>query len=319
MAICMSKTIKQERLRWVSPIVNKEIKLSKAVKVCPYSQRSLERWVALYKRGGEEALEPKSTRPKTSPQETAIWLKEKIIGLRQERSLCALKLRWQLEDEGVLIHERTIGKILKVEGLLRRYRVRRTKYVYVKALRQPGELVEIDIKYVPGRVQNKRYYQYTAIDTASRWRYLAVYDEQSIAHSLLFLAEVQQRFPHPIKAVKTDNGIVFTNWGVGANKRSDRTIKRLHPLDLYCARHQIIHYLIDPGKPAQNGMVERSHRSDQESFYNHHKFKNFSILQKRLRLWNIEYNNLRHCGLKGLSPNQFLTEYQLTNPPNVCA
>jgi len=30
----------------------------------------------------------------------------------------------------------------------------------------PGELVEIDIKYVPNLVKNKRYYQFTAIDCA---------------------------------------------------------------------------------------------------------------------------------------------------------
>ena len=52
------------------PITNKEIKLNDAVKVCPYSKRSLERWLALFKKYGEVGLEPKSTRPKTNPKET---------------------------------------------------------------------------------------------------------------------------------------------------------------------------------------------------------------------------------------------------------
>lgn len=60
----MAKTIKEERLRWVLPIVKKEIKLVEVAEVCLYSQRSLERWLALYRNGGEEALEPKSTEPK---------------------------------------------------------------------------------------------------------------------------------------------------------------------------------------------------------------------------------------------------------------
>lgn len=51
----MSKTIKEERLRWVIPIVKKEVKLKDAAKVCPYSKRSLERWVAAYKQDGETA------------------------------------------------------------------------------------------------------------------------------------------------------------------------------------------------------------------------------------------------------------------------
>lgn len=50
----MPKTIKEERLRWVLPIYNKEIKLINAIKVCPHSQRSLERWLAAYCKYGED-------------------------------------------------------------------------------------------------------------------------------------------------------------------------------------------------------------------------------------------------------------------------
>ena len=75
----MAKTIKEERLRWVLPILNKEINLADAVKICPYSQRSLERWVSVYKKDGEVGLEPKSTEPKTQPSETLIRIKERVI------------------------------------------------------------------------------------------------------------------------------------------------------------------------------------------------------------------------------------------------
>ena len=78
MAIHMAKTIKEERLRWVLPIVNKEVRLKDVTKICPHGKRSLERWVAAFKRGGEEALEPKSTEPKTQPKETPIWKKETL-------------------------------------------------------------------------------------------------------------------------------------------------------------------------------------------------------------------------------------------------
>jgi transposase len=117
----MAKTIKGERLWWVLPIVKKEIKLCDAAKVRPYGKRSLERWMAAYKQGGEEALEPRSTRPKTSPKETPIRIKEEVIALRKETELCALKLHWRLEKQGVKVPPRTIGKILKEENLVRKY------------------------------------------------------------------------------------------------------------------------------------------------------------------------------------------------------
>ncbi len=131
--------------------------------------------------------------------------------------------------------------------------------------------------------------------------------------------EVMARFPHRILAIKTDNGSIFTNYYLGTNKRSDMTVKTLHPLDVFCQQHNIFHYLIDPGKPAQNGTVERSHRSDQETFYDRHKFKSFSDLREKLGQWNTKYNNLEHCGLNGKSPVEFLANYQSINPPNVPA
>ncbi len=123
--------------------------------------------------------------------------------------LCALKLSWELADEGVVIHPRTIGKIMKAEGMVRQYRVKRTKYKYIKAVRQPGDLVEIDVKYVPGTIENKRFFQYTAIDTASRWRHLAVYDAQSNSKSVRFLKDVMGLLPHKTSAIKTTTTYVI--------------------------------------------------------------------------------------------------------------
>ena len=315
----MAKTIKEERLRWVLPIVNREARLVDAVKVCPYGKRSIERWVALYKKKGEVGLEPQSTEPKRYRVETSIRLKERVIEIRKKTKKCAQKIHWQIEKEGFLIHARTIGKILKKEGLTRKYRVKKIHYKYIKAERRPGELIEIDVKYVPGKIAHERYFQYTAIDTASRWRYLEIFEEQSNYHSMIFLLRVREKFPYPIQAVKTDNGFVFTNRYTGTYKREDLSPRTLHAFDRVCAKHDIIHYLIDPGKPSQNGTVERSHREDQEKFYDQNTFTSAHDLQRKLKRWNMYYNNLEHCGLHGKSPNEFLAEYQLTNPPNVCA
>lgn len=317
MAIHMAETIKEERLRWVLPIVKKEIRLKDAARVCAYGKRTLERWVSAYKQHGETGLGPCSTRPKTNPKETPIHLKEKVIALRKQKKVCALKLKWKLAKQGVHLHERTIGKIIKAEGLVRKYRIKKVKYKYIKAPLKPGELMEIDVKYVPGPIAGHQYFQYTAIDCASRWRHLAVYDNQTNHHSILFLQEVLEKFPYRIKAIKTDNGSIFTNYYLGTYKRSDLSSRTLHALDRFCAVRGIIHYLIDPGKPAQNGKVERSHREDQEKFYERNSFRTFTDLQTKLKRWNSEYNNLEHCGLEGKTPNEMLADYQLTNAPNV--
>lgn len=302
----MPKTTSEEKYRWIKPILESDIKIKDMVKVCPFSERSLKYWLADYRKHGIEGLVNKSRRPKSQPNETPIRIKERIIELRKETKMCALKLHWQLQDEGVSLDTRTIGKIIKVEGLTRRYRTRKIKYEYIKIPLQPGEMFEIDIKYVPETIKDQRYYQFTAIDCATRWRYIKIYECMSNQNAILFLREVITKFPRRIKAIKTDNGAVFTNRYTGYSQSRNPLNPRIHPLDLECQRLNIIHYLIDPGKPAQNGRVERSHRSDQESFYDGNEFKSADELKYKISLWNNYYNNLKHCALNGLTPNQAL-------------
>ena len=302
----MPNSTQEEKLRWIRPIIDKKITIKNMALVCPFGERTLKDWLSKYRKYGLAGLENKSTRPKTQPHETPIRNKERVIELRNETNLAALKIHWLMGDEGALIHPRTAGRILKREGLTRRYRSRKEPPPRTKARLKPGELIEIDIKYVPRRIKGKRFYQYTAIDCASRWRFLKVYDQQSNVSSIDFLRELLVAFPYQIRAIKTDNGSMFTNRYTGYMKSADPFNPRLHAFDLECLRLGITHYLIDPGKPAQNGKVERSHRSDQESFYDKIKFSNEEDLRYKIKLWNMYYNDLKHCGLDGKTPNEAL-------------
>lgn len=304
----------EERFRWIKPILDKEITIKQMVKVCPFSERTLKYWLSRFRKQGLSGLADKSKRPKSQPNETPIRIKERIIELRKETKLCAKKLNYKLAKEDVLVSDRLIGKIIKQEGLVRKYRTRKLKYKYIKVPLAPGELIEVDIKYVPRRLKNRRYYQFTAIDCASRWRYLEIYDDMGNGNAIKFLNRLIEIAPFKIKAIKTDNGSCFTNRYTGYLKSSDPINPRLHPLDLECQRHNIIHYLIDPGKPAQNGKVERSHRTDQEMFYDRRNYKTVIELKRAIKQWNQIYNNLEHCSLNGLTPNEALERVQ-----NVCA
>jgi transposase InsO family protein len=310
MSKTMPKSTREEKYRWIKPILDKEITIKQMAKVCPFSERALKYWLANFKLGGMAGLENKSTRPRSQPNETPIRIKERIIELRNKTKLCAKKLNYKLKKENILIHDRTIGKIIKTEGLVRKYRIRKLKYKYIGLPLQPGELIEVDIKYVPKRLGNRRYYQFTAIDCASRWRYMQIYDDMGNGNAIKFLNELIDAASFKIRAIKTDNGSCFTNRYVGYQKSADPLNPRLHPLDLECQKLNIIHYLIDPGKPAQNGKVERSHRTDQEMFYDRRKFRTVLGLKLAVKKWNDQYNNLEHCALDGLTPNEALKKVQ---------
>jgi transposase len=315
----MPKDVLEERLRWILPIYRKEVKLVDVARICPHSKRSLERWLSNYRKHGSKGLFAISTRPKSHPNETPIRIKERVIELRRATRLSALKLHWKLEKKGIVIHERTVGKIIKKEFLTRRYRVRKIQYKYLRVPLKPGEMVEIDVKYVPEKLKNMRYFQFTAIDCATRWRYLKIYDEQTNTNSIRFLKELIEISPFKIRAVKTDNGFIFTNRYNGYLKSSTPNNPRLHGFDELCNELNIDHYLIDPGKPAQNGKVERSHRTDQEMFYDRVSFRSAEELKYKIKLWNMYYNDLEHCGLNGKTPNEMLSLIQNMRPTNVCA
>jgi len=303
----LPRNVLEERLRWVLPIVNKEIKLVDAARMFSGGRRTLERWAAAYKQFGEAGLLPKTTRPKSQPHETPIRIKERIIELRKETKLCAKKLNYKLEKENICVSDRLIGKVIKTEGLTRRYRTRKLKYKYIKVPLAKGDLVEVDIKYVPDLISGKQYYQFTAIDCASRWRSLKIYDDFGNGSAMAFLNSLIAVAPFRIRAIKTDNGASFTNRYTGYQKSADPLNQRLHPFDLECQKFNIIHYLIDPGKPNQNGKVERSHRTDQEMFYDRRRFASVLDLKEAIKNWNEVYNNLEHCALNGLTPNEALT------------
>jgi transposase InsO family protein len=160
-------------------------------------------------------------------------------------------------------------------------------------LQVPGRSVQLDVKFVPrvGRAR-QRFYQFTAIDEATRFRVLRIYDHDNTKTAIDFLREVQEHFPFAIQKIQTDNGSSFGpqfTW---------------HLSDL-----RISHRHIPPGCPDVNGKVERSHKTDSQEFYKGRHFKHKRDLARKLKRWETEYNEDRpHLALKGKTPAERLRE-----------
>jgi len=67
------------------------------------------------------------------------------------------------------------------------------------------------------------------------------------------------------------------------------------------------HVYIKPRSPQLNGKVERSHRSDQEEFYQLLSYKDDVDLNKKLDAWEQFYNfNRPHGAFNGKTPYEVL-------------
>jgi transposase InsO family protein len=118
---------------------------------------------------------------------------------------------------------------------------------------EPG-FVHIDIKYLPQMPdETQRRYLFVAIDRATRWVHVGLYDDQSEASAVNFLERVYEAAPMTITKVLTDNGSQFTDrFTSKAKEPSGR-----HHFDVRCKALDIEHRLCPPRHPQTNGMVER--------------------------------------------------------------
>jgi len=158
---------------------------------------------------------------------------------------------------------------------------------------------QMDVKYVPAACYSgsapQKFYQYTVIDEASRERFIYPYMEQSSYSTVDFLKRSIKYFGYKPYILQTDNGSEFTHL---------RKTSRIHPLDKLCNDLNITHQLIRPRTPQHNGKVERSHRNDQERFYNFLKFYCYDDLLIQMKSYLRRSNRIPMQVLNWKSPIQ---------------
>jgi len=155
------------------------------------------------------------------------------------------------------------------------------------------------LKRVAQRLRSVKYYQFTAIDKATGLKFARLYDDKSVTSSVDFLERALKFSPFPIRCVQTDNGTEFTYWFM-------RGVRKDHPFGAALRAADIDHRLIPVGCPQANGLVERTHRTDDEEFYKlNRSFRRCAVackdfhqqraaFKRYLRRFNLERPNVAH-------------------------
>ena len=300
------------RLKWVKLVLEKGFSRREVARLSDHSPNTISLWVKRYSEKGFEGLLDKSRAPFNHPNKYSKEIIDKILEIREKTGFCAQKIQKRLEKEyGIVVSSRGIGYVLKREGKTRKYKRRPKKERIKKSrIKEPGELIEMDIKYALKSYAGFWYFQYSAIDLITGIACGDIYELHSNLESLIFLKKIVRFYPFKIRGVKTDNDSVFTNRYTGYSKSSDPLNPRLHPFDLLCKELGITHYLIDPGKPSQNGKVERFHRICEEEFYQRESFKDLNSLRKKFRDFLYWFNNERESlALDCLTPLEKLQTF----------
>ena len=275
------------------------------------NRQYIYRWKNRYN-GSIESLRCRSRRPHHHPNQHTPSEIKLIYNTRRRNPNAGLVILWvKLMQKGYKRSITGLYRFLRRQGIMA-VKVPNPKYVpkpYEK-MHYPGQRVQVDVKFVPAiclvnEAKGQKFYQYTAIDEYSRWRFVEAFEEHNSYSSAQFLEHLIKAFPYPIECVQTDNGQEFTK-RFGSYGGSEK----LTVFQIRLAEYGIKHKLIRPFTPRHNGKVERSHRKDNERFYATHTFYSFDDFSKQLKLYNRRgYNNFPMRPLDWKTTNEVLRNF----------
>lgn len=268
------------------------------------SKASLMRWNKKYDETRESLTDkshrPHSQHPKAHTEEELKWIRD-YHRRNPQISICELygKLR---TDKAYSRHPLSLYRVFIRLGYRDKPESTKKKSKHLQQYETPGKIGkkwQMDVKYVPTACftngAEERFYQYTMIDEASRERFIYPYKEQSGYSTVDFIKRAIRYFGYKPEIIQTDNGAEFTNFS---------NTERVHAMDVLCQELGITHKLIRPRTPWHNGKVERSHRNDQERFYNYLSFYSYEDLINQMKNWLYRSNRIPMAVLGWMSPYQ---------------
>ena len=280
-------------------VIKAAIRIKSVKQVCDLfnvPRSTFYEWKKKYDKDGFEGLRRQIPVENNHPQRLADNVVDKILELRKEYQLGAIRITWYLERyHGIKTSESSVYRTLVRHGLNRLPKTASRRTVHTKryAKKVPGHHVQVDVKFVNlegPHGTNVRRYQYTAIDDATRIRALRIYKKHNQSSAIDFIDYVVDKFPFRIHTVRTDRGHEFQaqfHWHV-----EDKGMR---------------HVYIKPRSPQLNGKVERSHRTDQKEFYQLLTYTDDVDLNKKLEAWENFYNfNRPHGAFEGKTPYEAL-------------
>ena len=185
------------------------------------SKSSLSRWNRKFD-GTKESLIDKSHKPlsKHPNAHTDIEIKWIHNYLRRNPHITLCELWYKLKlNKGYSRHPASLYRFLKKIGFYNQINIKNTSKYQPKPYDTPSNIGvkwQIDVKFVPNECKcdnlpfDKKYYQYTCIDEASRERFIYHYDSHNPSDTVDFIQRCFLFYGYKPKEIQTDNGTEFT-------------------------------------------------------------------------------------------------------------
>src|SRR3990172_3211597 len=250
-------TVSEQRQRFLEDHKLNYYSISELAERFGISRKTAHKWIQRFEQRGQAGYQELSRRPRSCPWQTDPALAEELVRLRKAhphwgprkllKLLHARHRNWQLPAPS------TAALILARRGLGRsRRRVRRAHPGGPKSQPQgPNDIWAADYKG-QFRLKDGQYcFPLTISDLASRFLLgVDAHPAISLALSQKHFTSLFQEFGLPNR-IRTDNGVPFAS----------SALARLSALSVWFIKLGIYPELIEPGRPQQNAIHERMHRT----------------------------------------------------------
>jgi transposase InsO family protein len=292
--------------------------VTEAAMAAGVTERTVYRWLARYREGGEASLQDRSSAPRRIPHKTPAQRVAVIEALRRVR-MTAAEIA-----ESLVMPLSTVSAVLKRIGLGKRSRLEPPEPPNRYERRHAGELIHVDVKKL-GRISikgagyrvtgnrssrhHKRHgrskrgltgweYVHVAIDDHSRLAFAEVLTDERSETAVGFLRRAVAFFAQQgalVERVMTDNGAPY--------------VSHLHAAA--CRELGIRHIRTRAYRPRTNGKAERFIQTLQNEWAYGRIYGSSTERTAALPVWLEHYNYRRPHGSLGHQP----PGSRLTNPP----
>lgn len=288
------------REEMVRAVVDRGVRKTAAARQFNTSPKTVSKWVERFRELGVDGLHDRSSRPLSSPSQTAVATCSQVEAMRRQR-----RTGKQIAAE-LRLSPATVSRILKRLGLNRLSSLEPEAPVRRYERERPGELIHIDIKKlgrfkrpghrVTGDRQGRRNehagweFVHVAIDDHSRVGFGKVMANEKARSAITFLKAAVGYYASlgiKVERVMTDNGSCYKS---NAFRRT-------------CKRLGLRHIRTKPYTPKTNGKVERFIQSSLREWAYAHTYEHSQQRREQLPIWLHRYNWHRpHAGIGDKTP-----------------
>jgi putative transposase len=248
------------------------------------SQRQAYKSVSLPRSSGRYKCKPKADEPVIDALNTMV-AKRPSIGFWQSFKRLRLKgFNWN--------HKRVYRVYTGLQLNIRRRSKKRLPARVKQALYQPEHINQVwSIDFMNDTLWDGRKFRLLNIIDDYNREVLAIEADTSLPTTRVIRAlEYLKEFRGLPDMIRVDNGPEFIS----------------HKLDMWCRENKITLVFIQPGKPMQNGYVERCNGSIRKELLNVYVFTSLSEVRQKAEEWMQDYNFERpHRALGYLPPKAY--------------